>query len=89
LCFLPYIKSNSAPAGKSLARGDKCATVTEVGPTTSWPPCNVAGEMDDERKGVVMRIGSVNVGTMTGRSGEIAEMAARRRLDICCVQETR
>ena len=36
-----------------------------------------------------MRIGSVNVGTMRGMSGEIAEMAARRRLDICCVQETR
>jgi exonuclease III len=44
--------------------------------------------MDDGRKGVVMRIGSVNVGTMKGRSGDIAEMAARR-LDICCVQETR
>ena len=34
-------------------------------------------------------IGSVNVGTMRGSSGETAEMAARRRLDICCVQETR
>jgi exonuclease III len=30
----------------------------------------------------------VNVGTMRGRSGEIAEMAARR-LDFCCVQESR
>ena len=35
-----------------------------------------------------MTIGLVNVGTMRGRSGEIAEMAARR-LDICCVHETR
>ena len=81
--------TRGAPAGRSLARGDKCATATGVGPTTSWPPCNVAGETDDGRKGVDMRIGSVNVGTMRGRSGEIAEMAARRRLDICCVQETR
>jgi exonuclease III len=26
---------------------------------------------------------------MRGKSGEIAEMAARRRLDFCCVQESR
>ena len=36
-----------------------------------------------------MRVGSVNVGSMTGRSGEVVEMAARRRLDFCCLQETR
>jgi hypothetical protein len=29
------------------------------------------------------------VGTMRGRSGEIVEMAGRRRLDFCCLQETR
>ena len=40
----------------------------------------------DGRKGVDMRIGSVNVGTMRGRS---AEMAARSRLDICCVCKRR
>jgi hypothetical protein len=43
----------------------------------------------DEQKGVRLRVGSVNVGTMSRRSGEIADMAARRRLDFCCVQETR
>ncbi|HXJ94686.1 MAG TPA: hypothetical protein VMT20_17720, partial [Terriglobia bacterium] len=41
------------------------------------------------KKDVCLRIGTVNVNTMTGRSGEVAEMAARRNLDICCVQETR
>uniref|UniRef100_UPI00358FD06E craniofacial development protein 2-like n=1 Tax=Myxine glutinosa TaxID=7769 RepID=UPI00358FD06E len=30
-----------------------------------------------------------NVGTMTGRSGEVVEVLVRRRVDICCVQETR
>ena len=30
-----------------------------------------------------------NVGTMARRSVEVAEMAGRRRLDFCCVQETR
>ena len=37
----------------------------------------------------VMRVGTVNVGSMHGRSGEVADMAARRRLDFCCLQETR
>ena len=36
-----------------------------------------------------MRIGTANVGTMRGRSGEVVEMAERRRLDFCCLQETR
>ena len=36
-----------------------------------------------------LRIGTLNVGSMIGRSGEVAEMAARRRLDFCCLQETR
>ena len=44
-----------APAGRSLAFGGKCVTATDAGPTTSWPTCNVAGEMDDGRKGVDMR----------------------------------
>ena len=36
-----------------------------------------------------LRIGTLNVGSMKGRSGEVADMAARRRLDFCCLQETR
>ena len=36
-----------------------------------------------------IRIGTANVGTMRGRSGEIVDMAGRRRLDFCCLQETR
>jgi hypothetical protein len=37
--------------------------------------------MDDGRKGVDLRIGSVNVGTMKGRSGDMAETAIRRKLN--------
>src|SRR5271157_5364162 len=36
-----------------------------------------------------LRIGTLNVGSMKGRSGEVADMAARRKLDFCCLQETR
>ena len=36
---------------------------------------------------VSLRIGSVNVSTMK-KEGEVVDMAARRRLDFCCLQET-
>ncbi|KAL1454893.1 hypothetical protein WDU94_009023 [Cyamophila willieti] len=36
-----------------------------------------------------LRIGTLNVGTMTGRGREIADLMARRRIEILCVQETR
>ncbi|ESO05327.1 hypothetical protein HELRODRAFT_171698 [Helobdella robusta] len=37
----------------------------------------------------VHRLGTLNVGSLTGRSMEIAEMLEHRRIDICCLQETR
>ena len=36
-----------------------------------------------------LRIGTLNVGSMTGRSREVADVMERRRVDILCVQETR
>ena len=35
-----------------------------------------------------LRIASLNVGTMRGRASKIVESLARRRIDICAVQET-
>ena len=35
------------------------------------------------------RIGTLNVGTMRGRSSEIVEMITRRKIDICTLQEVR
>ncbi|KAK3523823.1 hypothetical protein QTP70_010438 [Hemibagrus guttatus] len=45
----------------------------------------------DKRKGksVGLMIGTVNVGTMTGKGRELADMMERRKVDILCVQETR
>ena len=37
---------------------------------------------------VTLRVGSVNVSTMRGHEGEVVDMAASRRLDFCCLQET-
>ena len=35
------------------------------------------------------RVGSLNVGTMCGCSGEVVETLTWRRIDVCCVQEIR
>ncbi|KAK3570874.1 hypothetical protein QTP86_029388, partial [Hemibagrus guttatus] len=45
----------------------------------------------EERKGksVGLRIGTLNVGTMTGKGRELADVMERRKVDILCVQETR
>ena len=45
--------------------------------------------LDDPHGPRFIRFGSWNVGTMTGRSSEIVEVLERRRVDVCCVQETR
>lgn len=37
----------------------------------------------------LVRIGTLNIGSMTGKSREIADLMARRRINILCVQETR
>ena len=36
----------------------------------------------------IIRVRAINIRTMKGRSREVVEMLARRRVDICCVQET-
>ena len=36
-----------------------------------------------------VRFLTVNIGTMTGKSREVAEMLKRRRVEIACVQETK
>ena len=36
-----------------------------------------------------MRFLTVNLGTMTGKSREVANMLKRRRVSIACVQETK
>ncbi|GFS09991.1 craniofacial development protein 2-like [Elysia marginata] len=36
-----------------------------------------------------MRVGTWNIGTMTGKGRELVEVCKRRSLDILCVQETK
>ena len=34
-----------------------------------------------------LRIASLNVGTLRGRSSEVVETMSRRGIDLCCIQE--
>ena len=82
---IPQIRGNryrGAPGSATLAAGEKLAT---AGKTVN------RGKFEREKsKGKrAVRVGSVNVGTMNGRLGEVAEMLRRRRVDFCCLQETR
>ena len=38
---------------------------------------------------VDVRVGTLNVGIMTGKSREIVDMLERRQLDVLCIQETK
>ena len=36
-----------------------------------------------------MRVGTINIGTLTGKGRGIADLMERRKMDILCLQETR
>ena len=64
-------------AGESLASIlNKWTIVTQTIPNTSRTPGKRAGD-------VSLRIGTLNVGSIKGRSGDVADMVARRRLGFC------
>jgi len=41
------------------------------------------------RKELKLRVGTVNVGTMSKRFEEVIDLVKRRELDFCCLQETK
>ena len=44
---------------------------------------------DKLRKCWSFRVGTWNIDSLTGRSGELVEALTERRMDVVCVQETR
>ena len=51
-------------------------------------PIDVSNKPGPPQRGKNLRIASWNVGTLTGKSMEIAEALNRRNVNICCLQET-
>uniref|UniRef100_A0A914XBY4 Endonuclease/exonuclease/phosphatase domain-containing protein n=1 Tax=Plectus sambesii TaxID=2011161 RepID=A0A914XBY4_9BILA len=48
-----------------------------------------AGGRSRLKKQVKLRLGTVNIGTLTGRHRELASILKKRRINIACVQETK
>ena len=42
-----------------------------------------------KRRRSLIRVGTLNIGTMTGRGRELADMMEQRNVDILCLQETK
>ena len=63
-----------------------------------WQPLNGRGlrriprpnvRTHNREKGGEFKVCTVNVGTLIGKSREVVEMLARRKVGVCCIQETR
>lgn len=52
-------------------------------------PVHGRGRLKKLVQPATLRIATLNIGTLTGRSRELAELLKRRRVDIACIQETR
>ena len=47
------------------------------------------GSSGRQRSRCEVRLGSLNVGTMSGKGVEVVEMMERRRPEVLCIQETK
>ena len=87
-------KKSTIPVGAPT-----CLRKQEVGKpslTAAQPYAKAEGCVHDDppradklRKGWPFRVGTWNVDSLTGRSGEVVEALAERQMDVACVQETR
>jgi len=89
------VLKNFAPKKKTTMIREKRDTILDrARPSIKTPAIGVIAQQGINGKWTtavqkeLVRIGTVNVGTMRGRSREVVEMLARRGVDICCVQET-
>ena len=82
-------KSNRPGVTRTPGSRNRCAVVGE--PLADNRKVDYMWQKGRRRRGVQsgLRVGTVNVGTMRRREGEVVEMMGRRSLDFLCVQETR
>lgn len=45
--------------------------------------------IEEQRKEEIVRIGTLNVSSMTGRSREIVDLMQRRKVNVLCTRETK
>ena len=77
-------RRNSLGPAKSMRRGKRMKT--RACPV-SVAQCNHV--INTRRCKQSLRIASLNIGTMTGKSRELADLMKTQRIDVMCLQETR
>ena len=75
---IPGFRTGSAASGRADP-GGRCNGSARGNGYLKDGKCEEAG----------LRICSINVGTITGKSGELAKMLEERRVSVACVQEIR
>src|SRR5437867_2262980 len=87
---LPLVSTQSGEPGDAV---DRAGVVLQrrIAFAATPSPSRVYDEpkKPDNPRGCQLRVGSWNVGSMSGRDGELANMAGRRRLDFYCFQKTK
>src|SRR6267154_6214465 len=84
---LPFVKTKSGEPGSAVDRvGMVSQQRVALAATTSSSRVYDEPKKPDNPRGCQVRVGSLNVGTMTGIDGEMADMAGRRGVDLRCVR---
>ncbi|XP_042882399.1 uncharacterized protein LOC122259592 [Penaeus japonicus] len=83
----PRIKTAATVAVGQQGSSGKYATLNQ--PIKNRRGGNRGRRKREMKKEVDVRIGTLNVGAMTGKSREIVDMMERRKLDVLCLQETK
>ena len=77
-------KGSAYHSGTQAVGREKWATARRVGrSSTSQLPETSYGTGEEMLR---LRIGTTNIGSRSGRSGEVIDMVQRRGLDFCCVR---
>ena len=89
----PAVEGNAAGTGVSSLPNTRQISRTGSGRVTrdrpQQPRAGEGNARGNESESESIRIASLNVGTMKKKSSEVVETMERRRIDICCLQETR
>ena len=85
----PGLTTTATGAGVQQGAGGKYATVGQKKERRRGGKQAQKRRVKGHMRRVDVRIGTLNVGTMTGKGRGLADMMERRKLDILCVQETK
>ena len=91
-----FIPDRSRPGKTTTITSDWAPRVTSGHATwmqrrggKQWRRRKERNEERKKAKKIKLRVATLNVGTMTGKGREVADLMERRGVDILCVQETR